>query len=328
MKEKLLIGLGMSFLGFILLVAAGCVHHKTAKKMAVVPAVPGAKYVGNESCMDCHEDSVADFRKTIHGRMADFEIVGGNKGCEACHGPGSIHAEEPDMDNIIVFSNVSMDEATAICISCHDTGNLMDWQGSEHSMSGVGCTSCHYICHSSAEEADRLLVHSEPDLCYGCHQDVKMKTYYPSHHPIKEGKMVCTDCHKSHGSFLSSLKTEERLNDLCFNCHSSKQGPFVFEHEPVVEDCNICHEAHGTVTNNLLVQNEPFLCLQCHQVHFHGGKIGNEGTYTDIYDRSITSNAQSWKAAFTTKCTQCHSQVHGSDLPSQSVMGQGSALSR
>jgi len=94
------------------------------------------------------------------------------------------------------------------------------------------------------------------------------------------------------------------------------------------------------VANNLLKQNEPFVCLQCHEFHFHAGKesgvgelsvpehkdilIGNSGEtpYTGPFP------AQGFKMAFTTKCTQCHSQVHGSDLPSLSVPGQGRALTR
>ena len=142
---------------------------------------------------------------------------------------------------------------------------------------------------------------------------------------------MCSDCNQAHGSFLTNLKTEERLNDLCFECHSAKQGPFVFEHEPVVENCAICHDAHGTVANNLLVQNEPFLCLQCHQFHFHAGKNSSIGPGWEpgAITRTITPTSRhSFRMAYTTKCTQCHSEVHGSDLPSQSVPSQGGALTR
>ena len=52
-----------------------------------------------------------------------------------------------------------------------------------------------------------------------------------------------------------------------------------FEHEPVFEGCDGCHAPHGAVANNLLVQNEPFLCLQCHQPHFHSILEGFEGDY-------------------------------------------------
>ena len=323
MKEKLLV---VVFAGlFIILFHGGCAQEGFVRKQAVCPTIPGASYVGDQSCLDCHEEVVEGFKKTIHGRIADFEVVGLSKGCESCHGPGSIHAEDEDPASIISFKDISKGQASAICLKCHTSGTLMDWQGSEHSLSDVGCINCHQA-HSRTK---RLLSQPEPKLCNDCHQDIRAKTLYPSHHPIREGKMVCSDCHQAHGSFLTNLKTEERLNDLCFECHSAKQGPFVFEHEPVVENCAICHDAHGTVANNLLVQNEPFLCLQCHQFHFHAGKISDIGTGGPAYARQTTAtSSHSFRMSYTTKCTQCHIQVHGSDLPSQSVPGQGKALTR
>lgn len=325
MKEKLLV---VVFAGlFIILFYGGCAQEGFVRKQAACPTIPGASYVGDETCLDCHEDVVAGFKKTIHGRIADFEVVGLSKGCESCHGPGSIHAEDEDPANIISFKEISKGQASAVCSECHTSGTLMDWQGSEHSLNDVSCIDCHRA-HSRTK---RLLAQPEPKLCNDCHQDIRAKTLYPSHHPITEGKMVCSDCHQAHGSFVTNLKTEERLNDLCFECHSAKQGPFVFEHEPVVENCAICHDAHGTVANNLLVQNEPFLCLQCHQFHFHAGKMSSIGTGWEPagITRSITPTSRhSFRMAYTTKCTQCHSEVHGSDLPSQSVPSQGGALTR
>ena len=37
---------------------------------------------------------------------------------------------------------------------------------------------------------------------------------------------------------------------------------------------------------------------------------------------------EGYKMAFTTKCTQCHTQVHGTDLPSQAVPSLGRGLAR
>jgi predicted CXXCH cytochrome family protein len=72
-----------------------------------------------------------------------------------------------------------------------------------------------------------------------------------SHHPIKEGKMLCSDCHDSHGQTTGNL-LEPTVNLVCYKCHMEKQGPFVYEHPPVTESCSICHEPHGTVANSLL----------------------------------------------------------------------------
>ena len=93
----------------------------------------------------------------------------------------------------------------------------------------------------------------------------------PYHHPVKEDMMTCTSCHDPHAATEKQLITHERTNELCFNCHQDKQGPFIFEHDPVQEDCMICHNPHGTVSRALLNMGEPALCLQCHEFHFHAG---------------------------------------------------------
>ncbi len=176
------------------------------------------------------------------------------------------------------------------------------------------------------------------------------KANFPSHHPINEGKMTCGDCHNPHGE----LNTSERTNDLCLDCHTRYQGPFVFGHAPVEDDCTTCHDPHGSVANNMLVQNEPFLCLQCHEGHFHllrngfdpanwtgavtvvnldldgdgtagndPGEVKNFSSTEEAVTAANPHGAEGWQMSFGTKCTTCHKVVHGSDLPSQPLGGGG-----
>jgi len=144
----------------------------------------------------------------------------------------------------------------------------------------------------------------EPEVCYKCHQKIFAVNALPSHHPIKEGKMVCSDCHDGHGQEEGNLK-DASVNLVCYKCHADKQGPFVWEHPPVTENCAICHEPHGTVANNLLRQPVTFLCLRCHDGH--RGDHGS-GARTGIDTRPAL------QAGFYTDCTQCHQQIHGSDF--------------
>jgi len=326
-----------------------CAKQALPPKAVCLPVIQGATGVGSETCADCHEEVCNAFDKTIHGRIAPFETAGMGTGCETCHGGGSLHVESEAPSDIIAFGELSAAEQSRICLDCH---TRYHWGGSEHHMNNVSCVECHKVHPPTSKH---LLAKAEPEGCYSCHPDIQAKVQYPSHHPIREGKMGCSDCHDPHGSAVGSLKTDERLNDLCLTCHASKQGPFVFEHAPVVEDCTICHSAHGTIANNLLSQNEPFLCLQCHEFHFHAGKVGwdedldtpvaefpyggNEGFPYTTYQVNPDNNPKyaqahdlsdrlAFKRAWTTKCTQCHSRVHGSDLPSQAVPGKGKALTR
>ena len=298
-KRNILKWLLGSNIFFICAICACAQYSNTV--MPVVP-VPDATYVGSEGCAVCHEDVFEYFRKTVHYKIRRFEVGGKERGCESCHGPGSAHvAERGNVDNILSFSKLTPAQSSAICLKCHTSGHLIDWNNNLHSLSDVGCNECH---KSHKTTAKNMLYKSDPDLCYDCHQQMQARAQFPSHHPIREGKMKCADCHNPHGSEFDVFSALN-VNDLCYECHAEKQGPFIYEHQPVEEDCSLCHDPHGTIANNLLKQNEPFLCLRCH--------TGHRGVQLAGSHPSMSS--------FVTSCTQCHSQVHGSDLPSQSGMG-------
>jgi DmsE family decaheme c-type cytochrome len=230
--------------------------------------------------------------------------------CTTCHDPhGKIRPET----------------RTDLCLKCHDMSSpTMAWHSSTHSRYGVACADCHNphpnshvqpvvgIQHTHIDRKPRLPMSvDDPQVCYQCHQDIYAKNAMPSHHPIKEGKMVCSDCHDAHGQTEDNLR-EPTVNMVCYRCHADKQGPFAYEHPPVTEDCGICHDPHGTVTNNLLHQPTTFLCLRCHTGHRTGPPPGGPDHGPLMHDVGMSPALQ---AAFYTDCTQCHSQIHGSDLP-------------
>jgi DmsE family decaheme c-type cytochrome len=299
------------------------------------PAVADAD---DTDCAGCHENLALQFGTTTHGRIAAFETRDGQTGCATCHGDGEAHMEAGgDPELIRGLGDVAEPEPIAeVCGTCHTGKALNDWVGSAHPMSDVGCTDCHTV-HADPQELER-----PSDTCMGCHTDVQAQFNYPSHHPVREKHMSCDSCHDPHGSSINMLKNEETPQELCFTCHRAQQGPFVFEHEPVFEGCDTCHSPHGSVADNLLWQAEPFICLQCHELHFHAGLEGDDADTVDVplYANPTNPNqyypggvpnpgrGASYKMAFTTKCTQCHTQVHGTDDPSQTVPGMGGGLMR
>jgi DmsE family decaheme c-type cytochrome len=312
----------------LVLLVAACATGAIREKILSLPRIEGATPVGQTACLECHEEAAKTLAGNVHSRLADFEYMGGTQGCEACHGGGSLHVASGDTGKILRFGELLPEESAALCAKCHSSGKLMDWTHGEHALSDVACADCHTL-HGGGKHA---LKQQEPELCYSCHQEQMAKTNFPSHHPIKEGKMVCSDCHNPHGE----LNTDERTNDLCLGCHSRYQGPFVFGHAPVEDDCTICHDPHGSVANNLLVQNEPFLCLQCHEGHFHVLRESNYTVPTPAVGQTPTTPAQQaaanivnvhgkegFQTSFGTKCTTCHKVVHGSDSPSQPLSGGG-----
>jgi len=302
----------------------------SALAAACVLAVPALADDG-VSCADCHDEVAANMAHQIHMRIEPFEVGGREVGCEGCHGDGTAHMEEGDASLIRTFAEWTADDVDA-CLACHgshggsgafiDGSSVGEWQASTHAMENVACGECHNPHDAKVEPLKS---------CVNCHQEVYAQFQLPNHHPVPEGKMDCSSCHNPHSSAEAMLVAGHmRLNDLCYTCHQTKEGPFIFEHEPVQESCSLCHQPHGAVADHLLTANEPMLCLQCHEFHFHAGLVSPEEDSIDIggFERENPHGVYGMNVSFTTKCSQCHSQIHGTDLPSQTLTGAGFGMVR
>jgi cytochrome c554/c'-like protein len=115
------------------------------------PAPGAARYVGGEECSLCHADAEAFWKKTQHANayatlekqfkefnldcvgchVTGYEKPGGSSvthvaglkdvQCESCHGPGSLHAQDPSKAGAIVRT-----PPPATCIGCHHTPHVAD----------------------------------------------------------------------------------------------------------------------------------------------------------------------------------------------------------
>ncbi len=287
-----------------------------------------ADYVGTQNCLAaCHEHDRLNhyFQASTMGVQLKKESGMGLVDCESCHGPGSLAIKDLtpelveknarqgnktpcDYKTLIDLENLPAPAQSLICLKCHSanaTFNLHNWNASSHSQNEVSCFDCHDVHVSPDLKVSPI---NSGKLCFECHQAVQVEFSMPSHHPLNEGRIFCTDCHDPHGN-TSELLRRDDIKETCLQCHPEKRGPFVFEHADVVEDCMNCHGPHGSVNNNLLNAREPFLCLQCHEGH----------TITSRDGRPISTESA---RAFYTRCTDCHSRIHGSDLPSGSGRGR------
>jgi DmsE family decaheme c-type cytochrome len=246
--------------------------------------------------------------------------------CTTCHDP---HGQ------ILEYSRGDL------CLTCHNQhAPTMAWHSSIHAHNGVHCTDCHnphpntcvpqmvYIDQYQVKRPNRRMMSvQEPEACYKCHPKIYGLNALPSHHPIKEGKMVCSDCHDPHGQETGNLK-DATINLVCYRCHGEKQGPFAFEHPPVRENCCICHNPHGTVVNNLLKYPPTFLCLRCHAGHNGLHPIGATSMTAIQVNPAVNTvtGVNGVAEPLYTNCTQCHQQIHGTDSISQ--RGKGAYFTR
>lgn len=294
--------------------------------MALIAGRVHGQGVPDDVCADCHEEIVSAFAHTPHGTYMKERADRNGRLCQSCHGPGVAHAENGDPAEILNPATMDQFSGAPLCLECHRGKHLDDWAASSHATADINCAACHRV-HTAEYATTRQT--ETPELCYTCHSDVRAAAYLPSHHPVAEGNLDCLDCHNVHGG-SARLTAETTRRELCLSCHPEQEGPFVFEHAPVNEDCMLCHTPHGSVADNLLKQSEPSLCLNCHPMHFHASVEGVDGAFTVPVrpDRTGISTPDGWKRGMLTKCTQCHTEIHGSDLPSQAISAQGAALTR
>ena len=268
------------------------------------PAKVKKTYVGRKTCLECHDALQDTFHRTMHAKVPGNAPNAANQ-CEACHGPGSVHVDSTDPADIINPRRLKPAQANAICLRCHEKmAGQYEFRFSAHGSANVECISCHEVHPFRKKDLHPHLLRrsNEKNLCYTCHADVKGQTMMPSHHPIAENRLKCTDCHHPHGAGLSAWQNAPNTRELCLQCHQQFRGPFAVEHPPVADSCLNCHVPHGSMNDDLLVQSEPFLCQRCH-ITVHNPHVSP----------TLTPQQQlASQALFFSRCTVCHFDIHGS----------------
>ncbi len=330
-------GLGVLLLALSPRIAQFSLFNRSVVTAKALPPDDLSKYVGSDSCAECHGAEVARYELTAHSKTKLISDKVNLRGCESCHGGARDHvafyldiqkaneagkeAEAEKLMNDTVkaaaaslssFKNMPAAQATATCLKCHEgtqgrSEERFNYRRGEHARHGVSCNDCH-----SSHEPKRtefLLKAPEPGLCYTCHAEQKASFAKPFHHKVPEGGMNCSDCHNQHGGFAGkSLRNSVNGDSACVKCHADKQGPFVFEHAPVkVEGCQACHTPHGSTNPKLLTRNVVrFLCLECHsntpELTGDGAGLGTQSPTGHDLTQPRYQN-----------CTVCHIDIHGSN---------------
>jgi len=255
------------------------------------------------------------------------------QGCQACHGPSKRHVEhrkeeEGRYANVMSYNKAKPEEIAAACLRCHgDTMTASHWKRTSHAHAGVSCTTCHQIHWSDRLQKDRsgtpdpapekrdvhknvnenpksavftnapepkfMLKSDESTLCGQCHRHELAEFRHNFHHPVPEGRLVCSDCHSIHPN-KDGRKQVRTAKQNCITCHADVAGPFVFEHDPISDltgdGCLECHRQHGSPNPKMLAAFSRGLCVRCHT------------------DKAVNHNPGQtcWNSG-------CHSSIHGSN---------------
>lgn len=205
------------------------------------------------------------------------------------------------------------------CALCHEevvegykksthSGTILDAGGN---VEGESCEACHGpgSLHVDSAGDKKLITRYSAENCFSCHMDKRAQFQLQFHHPVPEGRMACTDCHNVHdvSAEMRSNTSLQRPNEQCFKCHKEFKGPYVFEHDPMREGCQICHEVHGGVYEKMLVASQSSLCLRCHweqSVNTTAGRLGGVPH----------GSGGNYRIGQGEECIDHHRAVHGSNI--------------
>lgn len=242
-----------------------------------------ATFIGSAVCKGCHGKIYQPWMDTKHGKSLTQEGLPAElTGCEACHGPGSLHAGSGGKNKPPIPSADNPAATNTTCGACHfqqdgvtaPTGtpqfSKADFVESQHGRKALSCLSCH----TGHATADKALRKPTTELCASCHASIQettpgKKADY-THFPAAEG--MCLKCHDPHGTPGGRMVVKD-ITKVCAECHDTGDAAFTAAHKQMADantNCLSCHDVHSHNRENHLLrpqQHKPFqlgMCSACH----------------------------------------------------------------
>jgi hypothetical protein len=246
------------------------------------------------SCGPCHDPNgdSAGLRAGYTGDMARPVV-----GCEACHGPGSVHVANGGQAPIVLTANtaaysIPVSNQFALCTSCH---GLISSDGT------TTIPTTHDAASSVAPSGSRYTItdtHFAVAKNGGTIVGYAMDFFSPT---------VCTNCHDPHkdstdigrqwaqSSFADKTaslwnRNWSQNNNACFRCHTTT-GFAAFSNALSAGNTTLAQQIlYGTLSTSLIPsaptwKAEMLLCTGCHTDN--KGGLRNPGAYTASYVNNI-----------------------------------------
>lgn len=202
-------------------------------------------------------------------------------GCEACHGPGSAHAEDPSLQGSIVNpSKLSKERALMVCEACHvkgrDNGNP------------------DYVFPLDHLPGDDLA-----------------ETYTPL--DLEEGEDVALALHRIYDEWKEKLSQPEGAScDLCQDFRAPPEQSADQSAPAPKASTLICHSCHDTAEEKSSHSNHPpeVVCTDCHVPNF--SKSGeSQDIHSHRFQFKTPSKYLAYEECYEIKmeetCGSCHS---------------------
>jgi predicted CXXCH cytochrome family protein len=202
--------------------------------LTAAPEIPGATFVGDKTCAECHTNISRIFPGSAHARIRlDDPRAAGQTGCESCHGPGSLHVTGGGGRGKFI---VNPGKNPAACFECHRSVEAEFHLPQHHPLleQHMGCAQCHDPHGGDIfKPASGLAMARLNGTCAQCHRE-QARPFVFEHPALREG---CVVCHTPHGSINAKLLTQRDVN-LCLRCHAQVQGPGVASGQVYIGNIN------------------------------------------------------------------------------------------
>jgi len=193
----------------------------------------GGSMTWNTMCADCHSTNLKkNFNSKTEIYNTTFSEI--NVGCEACHGPASLHVsfyENPAKENsskkpeLYMTKGMGSKDVVQKCARCHSRREQItpyfDYEG-------------HFLDHYNPSTIPQDLYELDGQID---NEDYVYSSFVQS--KMYHNKVSCKDCHDVH-----SLKLKRQGNDLCMSCHKPEYNSAAHHFHEMKTDAAQCINCH------------------------------------------------------------------------------------
>lgn len=237
---------------------------------------PGTEKLLN-NCGECHSTGYSTFSSNAHqdnlpGIIGTWNEPGVQ--CEACHGPGSLHASNPKGIRMLI------DRSNQACLSCHSRGGVVEIANGfiDHTNTfgdlpagkhvALACVDCHDP-HMGVVQLQQENQQTTRTVCVDCHFQQAKNQKNPLHLVMQ---LACVECHMPYMIQNATGDPAKYMGD-------------VRTHRMVIDPTQIEQFVANTNTNGAVSQQAlPQIGLDFACRHCHGGGLGAPKTDQQLID--------------------------------------------